>query len=89
MVEARRRDRCQTGKDRSSDEHVLPLARQTGAETRLGGARESRHEATRDPGENGTEVWLAADRHQFPVKLLILENDGSKFEQVITKLTIQ
>lgn len=43
----------------------------------------------RDPGENGTEVWLAADRHHFPVKLLILENDGSKFEQVITKLTIQ
>ena len=40
----------------------------------------------RDPGENGTEVWLAADRHLFPVKLLILENDGSKFEQVITRL---
>ena len=40
----------------------------------------------RDPGENGTEVWLAADRHLFPVKLLILENDGSKFEQIITRL---
>ncbi len=40
----------------------------------------------RDPGENGIEVWLAADRHLFPVKLLILENDGSKFEQVITRL---
>lgn len=43
----------------------------------------------RDPGENGTEVWLAADRHQFPVKLLILENDGTKFEQVITQLKIE
>lgn len=43
----------------------------------------------RDPGENGTEVWLAADRHLFPVKLLILENDGSKFEQVITRLEIK
>jgi hypothetical protein len=40
----------------------------------------------RDPGENGTEVWLAADRHLFPVKLLILENDGTRFEQVITRL---
>jgi hypothetical protein len=43
----------------------------------------------RDPGENGTEVWLAADRHLFPVKLLILENDGSKFEQIITRLEIK
>ncbi len=43
----------------------------------------------REPGENGTEVWLAADRHLFPVKLLILENDGSKFEQIITRLDIK
>jgi hypothetical protein len=43
----------------------------------------------RDPGENGTEVWLAADRNLFPVKLLILENDGSKFEQLITRLDIK
>lgn len=43
----------------------------------------------RDPGENGTEVWLAADRNHFPVKLLILENDGSKYEQVITQLNIK
>jgi hypothetical protein len=43
----------------------------------------------RDPGENGTQVWLAADRNLFPVKLLILENDGSKFEQVITKLDMK
>lgn len=43
----------------------------------------------RDPGENGTEVWLAADRNLFPVKLLILENDGTKFEQVITRLEIK
>ena len=43
----------------------------------------------RDPGENGAEVWLAADRNMFPVKLLILENDGSKFEQVITRLDMK
>jgi Protein of unknown function (DUF3108) len=43
----------------------------------------------RDPGENGAEVWLAADRHLFPVKLAILENDGSRFEQTITRLDIK
>ncbi len=43
----------------------------------------------RDPGENGTEVWLAAERNLFPVKLLIRENDGTKFEQTITQLEIK
>ncbi|MEK7877566.1 MAG: DUF3108 domain-containing protein [Pseudomonadota bacterium] len=40
----------------------------------------------REPGDNAVEVWLASDRNYFPVRLLILENDGSKFEQVITRL---
>jgi len=40
----------------------------------------------REPGDNAVEVWLARDRNFFPVRLLILENDGSKFEQVITRL---
>ena len=40
----------------------------------------------REPDDNGVEVWLAPERNFFPVKLLILENDGSKFEQVITQL---
>jgi hypothetical protein len=40
----------------------------------------------REPGDNAVEVWLAPDRNFFPVKLLIVENDGSKFEQIITRL---
>jgi len=40
----------------------------------------------RERDENGIEVWLAADRHLFPVKVLFLEKDGSKIEQVITQL---
>jgi len=40
----------------------------------------------REPDDNAVEVWLAPDRQFFPVRLLILENDGSKFEQVITRL---
>jgi hypothetical protein len=43
----------------------------------------------RERGENGIEVWLAADRHLFPVKVLFLENDGSRIEQVITRLEIK
>jgi hypothetical protein len=40
----------------------------------------------RERDENGIEVWLAADRHLFPVKVLFRENDGSRIEQVITRL---
>ena len=40
----------------------------------------------RDAGENAVDVWLASERNLIPVKLLIVENDGSKFEQVITQL---
>lgn len=43
----------------------------------------------REPDDNAVEIWLARDRMQFPVRLVILENDGSKFEQIITRLEFE
>ncbi len=40
----------------------------------------------RSGDESANEVWLAVDRNMFPVKLLIVESDGSRYEQVITQL---
>lgn len=40
----------------------------------------------REANDNGVEIWLASELHFFPVKLLILENDGTKYEQTITRL---
>jgi hypothetical protein len=40
----------------------------------------------REAGDNTVEVWLAAERNFIPVKVLIVESDGAKFEQVITRL---
>jgi hypothetical protein len=40
----------------------------------------------REANDNGVEIWLSPDHNMFPVKLLIIENDGSKFEQLITRL---
>lgn len=40
----------------------------------------------REAGDNGVEIWLSPEHHMFPVKLLIIENDGSKFEQLITRI---
>lgn len=55
-------------------------------DTPLGKLNALRLVKQREPGDNAVEVWLAPDRRFFPVRLLILENDGSKFEQVITRL---
>ncbi|HUO44315.1 MAG TPA: DUF3108 domain-containing protein [Burkholderiales bacterium] len=40
----------------------------------------------READDNSVEIWLARDRHLFPVRLLIVENDGTRFEQNITRL---
>jgi hypothetical protein len=38
------------------------------------------------PGDNATEIWLSRDHGMLPVKMRILEEDGSRFEQVITRI---
>ncbi len=40
----------------------------------------------RESGDNAVEVWLAPEHHHLPVKVLIVENDGSKYEQTITRI---
>ena len=43
----------------------------------------------REPGDTVTEVWLSPQHQHFPVKLLIVEKDGMRFEQVIQNLDIR
>jgi hypothetical protein len=40
------------------------------------------------PDESGTEIWIAPQHRNLPVKMLILEEDGARYEQIITKLEI-
>lgn len=37
--------------------------------------------------EDGTEIWLAKNRHYFPVRIVIEERDGSRLEQNLTSLS--
>ena len=41
------------------------------------------------PDESGTEIWIAPQHRNLPVKMLILEEDGARYEQIITKLEIK
>ncbi len=39
--------------------------------------------------EDGTEIWLAKKRHNFPVRIVIEEHDGGRIEQNLTALSFE
>jgi hypothetical protein len=41
------------------------------------------------PGESGIrgEIWLAVDRSHLPVRILVVEDDGTRYEQVATRIS--
>jgi hypothetical protein len=41
----------------------------------------------RGPADDRTELWLAAERALLPVKIVVLEKDGTRFEQALSKIT--
>jgi hypothetical protein len=41
------------------------------------------------PGETGTEIWLSLQHQYFPVKMIYIEKDGMRFEQVIKSLELR
>ncbi|HUP93923.1 MAG TPA: DUF3108 domain-containing protein [Burkholderiales bacterium] len=43
----------------------------------------------REPGDTVTEVWLSPQHQHLPVKMLIVEKDGMRFEQVIQNLELR
>ncbi len=43
----------------------------------------------READDTGTEIWVAPEYGNLPVKLLIIEDDGVRYEQVVTKLEIK
>jgi len=57
--------------------------------TRAGTFQTVRFSRKRVPGDDGTEVWLARDKFQIPVKVVIEEEKGGRMEQVLTRLSIQ
>jgi hypothetical protein len=43
----------------------------------------------REAGDGETEIWLAPQHHFLPVRMLIQENDGARYEQIVVKLEIK
>jgi len=42
-----------------------------------------------EPGETGTEVWLSPAHSHLPVKMRVVESDGARYEQTITRLEVR
>ena len=40
-----------------------------------------------NPEDKATEIWLAAERNYIPVRILIVEKDGTKLDQVAVRIT--
>jgi hypothetical protein len=40
-------------------------------------------------GEETKELWLAADYHYLPVRILLVDDNGQKLEQTLTELNMQ
>ncbi len=55
-------------------------------ETPLGRLKTLHLVKQREPDDTVTEVWLSPAHHYFPVKMLIIEKDSMRFEQVIQSL---
>ena len=39
------------------------------------------------PEDKATEIWLAADRQNVPVRILVVDKDGTRIDQVAAKIT--
>jgi hypothetical protein len=43
----------------------------------------------RQPEESAIELWLSPQHHYLPVRMVVVERNGSRYEQVITRLEIK
>jgi len=41
------------------------------------------------PDESGAEIWLSPRHRYLPVKVLVIDEDGSRYEQEVTKLDVK
>jgi hypothetical protein len=38
------------------------------------------------PDDKSTDIWFAADRYMLPVRVLVVDKDGSRVDQVLTRI---
>lgn len=74
---------------RKLDHYRYAITRDVEIDTPLGRMNTLHLVKQRAPDDTQTEVWLAPQHHHLPVKLLIVENDGTRYEEIMTGLEVQ
>ena len=70
---------------RGQSHHVYTAGGRERIKTPIGDFDSLRFMRGRDPER--TEIWLAPELGMLPVKITVLEKDGTRYEQVATKIT--
>jgi hypothetical protein len=74
---------------RKIDRYRYDITPQVEIDTPLGRLSTLHLVKRREAGESATEIWLAPQWRNFPVKVLIVEEDGVRYEQFITRLEMR
>lgn len=71
---------------RKLDRYYYAITPDVEIDTPLGRTKTLHLVKQREAGDTATEIWLAPQHGYLPVKMLIVEKDGSRYEQIITRL---
>lgn len=74
---------------RKLDQYRYAIGPDTAIDTPLGRMAVIHLVKQHNAGETATEIWLAREHRLMPVKMRIVENDGKRYEQVISRLEIR
>lgn len=74
---------------RKLDHYRYAVGPDTAIDTPLGRFEVVHLVRQRQPGETANEIWLARDHRLMPVKMRIVEDDGTRYEQIISRLDMR
>jgi hypothetical protein len=74
---------------RKLDRYAYRVTQDTEIDSGLGRLKTVHLVKVRDAGDTVTEIWLSPHHRFLPVKMLIVERDGMRFEQIIQSLEIR
>jgi hypothetical protein len=74
---------------RKLDHYRYAITRDVEIDTPLGRMTTLHLVKQREPGDSETEIWLAPLHRYLPVRMLIVESDGARYEQAATRLEVQ
>ncbi|MBX3650002.1 MAG: DUF3108 domain-containing protein [Burkholderiales bacterium] len=74
---------------RKLDQYRYTIGPDTAIDTPLGRLEVIHLVRRHQPGETANEIWLSREHRLMPVKMRIVEDDGKRYEQLISRLDIR